>query len=148
MGHALEKNLHDARKQLATTQGELHDRTRWALSLDADLQDLKPRFEQLESLHEEMLASLSWRITRPLRSAKARLRTLRAALTFRANHLRSVAARTRGSLAQRGLRGTIARIAQEWRTPSPAFAAKTYTAPVDDAAPFAVPTSARRACRS
>jgi hypothetical protein len=40
MGHALEKNLHDARKQLATTQGELHDRTRWALSLDADLQDL------------------------------------------------------------------------------------------------------------
>ncbi len=141
-GHSLDSDLHDVRRELATTQGELHDRTRWALSLDADLQDLKPRFEHLQSLHEQMLASLSWRITRPLRSAKAHLRRLRAALAFRANRLRSVAARTRGSLAQRGVRGTIARIAQEWRTPTPAFAAKTYAAPIDDAAPFAVPTSA------
>ena len=171
-GHALDKDLHAARKQLASTQGELQERTRWALSLDAALQELKPRFEHLEALHEQlqertrwalsldaalqelkprfehlealheqMLGSLSWRITRPLRAAKSRLRSLRAALGFRAKRVRTLAARTRGSLAQRGLRGTIARIAQEWRAPATNLLAKTYAVPVDDATPFAVPTN-------
>ena len=127
-GHALDK-------QLATTQAELHERTRWALSLDAQVQHYKP-------LQEQMAASLSWRITQPLRSANARQRALRAALAFRTNRIRALLARTRGSLAQRGLRGTLARIAQEWRAPGSTFQAKTYAAPVDDATPFAVPTSA------
>jgi len=126
-GHALDK-------QLAAAQGELEERTRWALSLDAQLQHFKP-------LQEQMAASLSWRITRPLRSANARQRALRAALAFRTSRVRALLARTRGSLAQRGLRGTLARIAQEWRAPGSTFQAKTYAAPVDDATPFSVPTS-------
>ena len=126
-GHALDRELRD-------TRATLDERTRWAFSLDAQLQDIKPRYEQV-------LASDSWRITAPLRSAKSRLRNLRATLAFRSKSLRALLARTRGSLAQRGLAGTLARIGQELRLrggrPKVALAAL----PRDDGKPFAVPGS-------
>lgn len=126
---------HDLTRSLRELRGDFEERTRWALALDRELQDVKPRYEQ-------MLASASWRITAPLRSTKARLVGLRAALAFRSERARALLARARGSLAQRGLRGTLARIAQEWRGGERRAGLGTFAAPVDDPVPFTVPTSA------
>jgi len=126
-GHALDRELAQLRR-------EFEQRTRWALELDRELQDVKPRYEQV-------LASTSWRITAPLRSLAARLRHLRAALAFRSAQVRSAFARTRGSLAQRGFAGTLARIAQELRGSGPPRPRATCVEPRDDATPFSVPTS-------
>ncbi|KAB2897115.1 MAG: glycosyltransferase, partial [Dokdonella sp.] len=127
-GHGLARELRKLREAF-------EERTRWALALDRELQDVKPRYEQ-------MLASASWRITAPLRSAKARLRGVRAALAFRSMRVRSLLARTRSSLAQRGLRGTLARIAQEWRGGGARTPLRQFAIPVDDPVPFTLPTSA------
>src|SRR5690606_20239552 len=81
-------------------------------------------------------------ITAPLRDANARVRGVRASLAFRSARLRAVAGRMRGSLAQRGLGGTLARIAQELRGGGRAKARTVYAEPRDDATPFAVPCSA------
>ena len=126
-GHALDRELAQLRR-------EFDARTRWALALDTELQHVKP-------IHEQMLASTSWRVTAPLRSANARVRGLRESLAFRGARLRSAFARTRGSLAQRGLAGTLARILQELRGRGPARPRTTYAEPKDDATPFALPTS-------
>jgi GT2 family glycosyltransferase len=114
---------------------QLGERTQWAISLDEELRDLRPR-------HEQMLASTSWRMTAPLRTTNARVQALRARLAFRSLHLRSTLARVRGSLAQRGLAGTLARIVRELRGKGPARARITYAPPREDFAAFAVPTSA------
>ena len=113
---------------------ELGERTRWALTLDEELRDLRPR-------HEQMLSSTSWRITAPLRRWNARVQALRARLAFRSLHVRSTLSRVRGSIAQRGLVGTIARIAQELRGRGPARKKITYAPPRDDFEPFVVPGS-------
>jgi len=113
---------------------QLAERTRWAQSLDAELRDLKPR-------HEQMLASTSWRITAPLRRANARVAGVRARLAFRTLHVRTMLARVRGSLAQRGVAGTLARIGRELRGKGPARARVTYAPPREDFAYFAIPTS-------
>ncbi len=133
-GHALDRELMGARQLLTAVHGALDERTRWAQALDAELQDIKPR-------HEQILASTSWRITAPLRSANARARELRTRLAFRTSALRALRGRLRGSLAQRGIGGTLARIAQEWRGVGPAGARAIYAPPADDFAPFALPTS-------
>ncbi|HEY6941028.1 glycosyltransferase [Dokdonella sp.] len=127
-GHALDRELAGLRR-------EFDERTRWALALNEELQDVKPRYEQ-------MLASTSWRITAPLRRANARARGLRGSLAFRGARLRNAIVRTRGSLAQRGLAGTLARILQELRGGGPAKSRTIYAEPKDDATPFALPTSA------
>ncbi|WP_345782614.1 glycosyltransferase, partial [Dokdonella sp.] len=140
-GHGLDRELAATRSRL-TRLNEAHDalhdelkqRTDWALALDAELQGVKPHYEQI-------LASSSWRLTAPLRAGKNRLRALRASLAYRTLHLRSLAGRLRGSLAQRGLAGTLKRVAQEFRRSGPAQARLTYAEPTDDFAPFALPTS-------
>ena len=126
-GHALDR-------ELTALDGELDERTRWALALDAELQDVKPRYEQV-------LASSSWRITAPLRDANARVGALRTRVAFRTLKLRALGGRVRGSVAQRGLAGTLARVVQEWRGVGPASARTTYPPPHDDFAPFALPAS-------
>lgn len=126
-GHALDR-------ELAALRTEFDERTRWALALNSELQQIKP-------IHEQMLASTSWRITAPLRDANARLRGVRASLAFRGARVRALAGRLRGSLAQRGLAGTLARIAQEMRGRPAARSRTVYVDPVDDATPFEVPTS-------
>ena len=125
---------HGLDRELAVLRGELDERTRWALALDAELQDVKPRYEQ-------MAASTSWRITAPLRSANARVHEWRARLAFRTLHVRTTLARVRGSLAQRGLAGTLARIVAELRGKGPQRARVTYAEPKDDFERFAVRTS-------
>jgi GT2 family glycosyltransferase/glycosyltransferase involved in cell wall biosynthesis len=114
---------------------QLGERTQWAISLDEELRDLRPR-------HEQMLASTSWRMTAPLRTTNARVQALRARLAFRSLHLRSTLTRLRGSLAQRGLAGTLARIVRELRGKGPARARITYAPPREDFAAFVLPTSA------
>ena len=134
-GHALDR-------ELAALRVEFDERSRWALALNAELQQVKPQYEHLLALHEQMLASASWRITAPLRSAKARLRGARASLAFRGARMRAIAGRLRGSLAQRGLAGTLARVARELGGRPGARARTVYAEPVDDATPFELPTSA------
>jgi GT2 family glycosyltransferase len=114
---------------------ELGERTRWAQSLDTELRDLRPQYEQV-------IGSTSWRITAPLRRWNARLAGVRAAFAFRTQHVRSTLSRVRGSLAQRGVAGTLARLVAELRGKGPARARMTYAAPRDDFARFAVPASA------
>ncbi|HET6545118.1 MAG TPA: glycosyltransferase [Rhodanobacteraceae bacterium] len=111
---------------------QLGERTRWALALDAELGDIKPRYEQ-------MLASSSWRWTAPLRSANARLHALRTGLSFRGTRLRSVIRRVRVSLAQRGFAATLKRIVREFRPGTPLTARQVFAAPRRDVAPFALP---------
>ncbi|MGA8277850.1 MAG: glycosyltransferase [Rhodanobacteraceae bacterium] len=112
----------------------LTERTRWALELDAQLQDIKPRYEQ-------MLASRSWRLTAPVRAATARLRAVAAGATFRMMRLRGAMRRLRGSLAQRGVLATLRRVGQELRVGAPRTTRRTLATPREDFAPFGLPTS-------
>ncbi|HEY0231698.1 MAG TPA: glycosyltransferase [Dokdonella sp.] len=130
-GHGLNRELAGAHGKLSALREEFDERTRWALALNGELQDIKPHYEQ-------MLASASWRITAPLRSAKARLSGVRASLAYRALHLRNVLGRVRGSLVQRGVAGTLRRMAQELRGTRPAHLRIAYPEPQDDFAPFAL----------
>jgi GT2 family glycosyltransferase/glycosyltransferase involved in cell wall biosynthesis len=113
---------------------ELGERTRWARQLDAELRDMRPR-------HEQMLASTSWRITAPLRRWNARLAGARASAAFRTTHLRNTLSRVRGSLAQRGLGGTLSRIVDALRGKGTHRARITYAPPRDDFARFSIPAS-------
>jgi GT2 family glycosyltransferase/glycosyltransferase involved in cell wall biosynthesis len=150
-GHALDRELGDARVQLRNVHEELDQRTRWATSLAAEVERQQQAISDLQALardREAILASRSWQVTRPLRAITTRLRALRAlraSLAYRALHLRSLGARVRGSLAQRGFAGTARRVLQELRRrgggPVPVRIA--YAAPGEDFAPFAVPTSAQ-----
>jgi cellulose synthase/poly-beta-1,6-N-acetylglucosamine synthase-like glycosyltransferase len=98
------------------------------------LREMRPHYEQ-------MLASTSWRITAPLRRANASTREWRARLAFRTLHWRTMLTRVRGSVAQRGIVGTLARVLQELRNKGPARARVTYSPPREDFAPFALPSS-------
>lgn len=80
---------------------EFEARTRWALSLKAEL--------------DRAYASLSWRLTKPLRYAMRTLRSLRARATFSITRTRGLWQRMRGSLQRRGLAGTIQRSLREFR---------------------------------
>ncbi len=145
----LDTRTHTLRDELAATRAEsdrrgewghaldreLGERTRWAQSLDTELRDLRPQYEQV-------IGSTSWRITAPLRRWNARLAGVRAAFAFRTQHVRSTLSRVRGSLAQRGVAGTLSRILMELRGKGPTRARVTYAAPRDDFARFAVPASA------
>lgn len=140
-GHGLDRELGEARARLHKLHNELDERTRWATSINAELQVLKPHYEQVIAHQEQIFASASWRLTAPLRAGKARLRGLHASLAYRALHLRSLASRVRGSLAQRGLVGTLQRIAQELHSAGPRQARVAYAEPTEDPTPFAIPTS-------
>ncbi|WP_257389464.1 glycosyltransferase, partial [Tahibacter caeni] len=72
---------------------EFDERTRWALALKAEL--------------DRAYASLSWRLTKPLRFGMRKLRGLRARLAFSATRTRGIWQRLRGSLRRRGLAGTV-----------------------------------------
>ncbi|MDR2013615.1 MAG: glycosyltransferase [Rhodanobacter sp.] len=153
--HELDAQLQDIGLRHKHLHDELDTRTRWAHELDAQLQDIQQRHHQLTTSHDQLMAhheqltashqqilhSTSWRITAPLRSLNARLRGLRASLVFRAQKARALGGRLRGSLARRGLTGTLARIAQEWRGSGPARASLAHAEPGDDFAPLDIPGS-------
>jgi GT2 family glycosyltransferase len=133
------QNYDDLRAVHTHLEGEFEERTRWALSLDAEIAAQREQFEsELRRMHE----SLSWRVTRPVRYAARQWRALRASLAFQRARVRSAIGRTRGSFARRGLIGTIKRIGDEFARrrgviPTPVVVAP----PANDFMPFAVPGS-------
>ena len=126
-GFDLDAQLKRSAKSLASLRDEFDMRTQWALQLDADLNAMK--------------ASTSWRVTRPLRGAARFLRAMKARLQFNVNRMRAIVHRTRGSLASRGLIGTVKRAADEFRNKPLPLATPRIPEPAEDFAPFAVPRS-------
>jgi GT2 family glycosyltransferase/glycosyltransferase involved in cell wall biosynthesis len=124
---------------LRDLQGEFEERSAWALALDRDLQATSRERDALRSEREQILRSLSWRITKPLRFARRKLRGLRVRLGFAASRLRAIVHRTRGSLASRGIAGTMRRAADEFRRNAPPANARIVAAPTSDTGAFAVP---------
>ncbi|MBS0557946.1 MAG: glycosyltransferase [Proteobacteria bacterium] len=130
-------------------QGEFDERSAWALALDRDLQianqereALRSQRDELRDERERILRSLSWRITKPLRYVRRTLRALRTRLSYAFGRLRAIVHRTRGSLASRGVAGTIRRAADELRRTGTPPNARTIAAPTSAFSPFAVPSSA------
>ncbi|HET8897459.1 MAG TPA: glycosyltransferase [Rhodanobacteraceae bacterium] len=137
-GWQLDRERQQAVARGAALDAELIERTRWAQSLDAEINRLAP----LVAHREEMLGSRSWRITRPLRSATTRLRQWRGSLAFRLARLKSLRGRLRGSLGRRGLLGTLKRIGQEFEHRQPATSPWQVPQPGSVTPPAALPTSA------
>ncbi len=127
---------------LRKLQDEFAERSAWALRLNAQLQTTSEERDRLSEERDRIIASLSWRITKPLRYCKRQLRTARMRLRFLCGRLRAIMHRTRGSLASRGLGGTIRRAADEFRRPSSLHALVAVAAPSEEFAPFTVPTNA------
>ena len=117
-----------AHTEIARLEGEFEERTQWAKSLDAQL--------------VAMRASTSWRLTGPLRFAMRKLRSARVRMGFALQRLRSIARRTRGSMASRGAMGTIRRIGDEFRRGAPIAPTEPVAAPDSEFAPFRVPSAA------
>lgn len=143
---SLAGDLDKAHDDLGELQAEFDERTRWAMTLRAELEEseaeLANRALALESaaahaqtlIHERdatvrerdevqrdrdaILASRSWRMTRPLRYAHRQIGKLASRLRFRAQRLVNAWCRALISLRSRGLRGTWHRLRQELR-PAP-----------------------------
>jgi len=120
----------------ARLEHEFDERTQWALALDTQR-------ERLEQEIGQMRNSRSWRLTRPVRYAARKLRALRVQLQFQRQRVRGAVARTRGSIARRGLVGTLKRIGDEFarRRSGGGAPLAVISAPASDFAPFAVPGS-------
>ena len=121
------ERLADLAEAHAQLESEFEDRTRWAKSLDAQL--------------AAMYASTSWRLTGPVRYAARKLRAMRVRLAFAWQRLRTIARRTRGSIASRGLFGTFRRIRDEFRRGTPLPLMLSIAEPAPDVEPFTLPTA-------
>lgn len=160
--NSLQRDIESAQDALTTLHAEFDERTQWALAQQAAIAQLDQiRLQQAQEYHElqmqrdqierardefeternRLLASRSWRLTKPLRWLARRVRSARIRLAFLLTRMRSVHGRVRGSLARRGLKGTIARAAQELNQDSPFAPLTVVEAPTQDFAPHAVPTS-------
>lgn len=149
----MEAEIEQARADFSTLDEQFEERTRWALSLQDDLARSREEAAQLaQSLHsavlhgdamqrdrDAILASRSWRITRPLRYAHRLLSQALARLRFRWQRLMSLRQRMGNSLRTRGLRGTLDRARQELRPPV-ATTPIALPSPID-AASLVLPTS-------
>ncbi|HSC10407.1 MAG TPA: glycosyltransferase [Rhodanobacteraceae bacterium] len=111
----------------AQLESDFEDRTRWAKKLDAEL--------------SAMYASTSWRITGPVRYLARKLRAARVRTAFAWHRLRTIAKRTRGSVASRGLFGTYRRIRDEFRRGTPLPLMLSIAEPAPDVEPFTLPSA-------
>ena len=119
------EQLADLSRAHAQLETDFDERTRWAKALDAQL--------------ASMYASTSWRITGPVRYAARKIRATRVRLAFAWQRLRTIAKRTRGSVASRGLFGTFGRIRDEFRRGTPLPSLLSIAEPAPDNEPFALP---------
>ncbi len=145
----LNRQIERAVTAMDELRGEFDARSAWAAALNTELETLRPQFEQVSADRDRianerdlMRSSLSWRLTKPLRYAKRKLRAARTRIAFTLSRLRATLHRTRGSLASRGLNGTLKRAADEFRRPATLPATPIATTPSEDFSPFAVPTNA------
>jgi len=122
---AVRQQLADLTEAHAQLEREFEDRTRWAQALDAEL--------------AAMYASTSWRLTGPVRYTARKLRAARVRLAFAWQRLRTIAKRTRGSIASRGAFGTFRRIRDEFRRGTPLPLMLSVAEPARDVEPFALP---------
>ena len=121
------EQLADLAEAHARLEGEFDERTRWAKALDAQL--------------ASMYASTSWRITGPVRYIARKMRATRVRVAFAWQRLRTIARRTRGSVASRGLFGTFRRIRDEFRRGTPLPLMLSIAEPAPDVEPFTLPTA-------
>ena len=138
----LDTQLKRKGEALRQLRAEFDERSEWALKIDAELGDTRRERDELRHERALILRSLSWRLTKPLRFAMRTLRALRTRVAFAFGRVRMTVHRARGSLAQRGLRGTLKRIGDEFRRKSPATASWIVAEPSEAFAPFSVPTGA------
>ena len=168
---SLEKDLGAARIHVERLSGELDERSQWALSLQEEVSALKHDLTDMRELHAQqqteiasinsslqsavahgdtmqrdrdtILASRSWRLTRPLRYANRLLSQFLTRLKFRWQRVGSLGRRTRASLHNRGINGTAARIRDELR-PSKPLMSMSLPIPdnMQDAADIVLPSSA------
>ncbi len=126
--------LHDARGAFSLLQHEFEERSAWALELDAETtrlgselaatHDRNAQAQQewsqaaahfhreiarLEGEKSELLNSLSWRLTRPLRFVRRGLGNARVRLGYLARRALGLPPRLLRSLRTRGLKGTLER---------------------------------------
>ena len=135
-GHELDGQLKRVGTALKKLHGEFDERTAWAMALNEELATVRDE-------RDRMRASLSWRLTKPLRYAKRKWLALRMRLAYSFGRARAVQHRTRGSLASRGFFGTLKRAAQEFRAAKPLTEPLGIAAPSEAFAPFMLPTSAQ-----
>ncbi len=121
------------RAELARQHDELARQVAVALAQRDALQDERDR----------ILASASWRLTRPLRGARRLASGLVTRLRFRWQRLLATWHRFTRSLKMRGVAGTAARIRQEFQTSEPVTTEPLNVPPDAVFEPFALPTSAQ-----
>lgn len=121
------------RAELARQHDELARQVAVALAQRDALQDERDR----------ILASASWRLTRPLRGARRLASGLITRLRFRWQRLLATWHRFTRSLKMRGVAGTAARIRQEFQTSEPVTTEPLNVPPDAVFEPFALPTSAQ-----
>ena len=145
----------DAR--VAELEAELQDRTAWALRLDEEVAEQREQLIGLQAEHREqliglqalagereaILASRSWRATGGFRRFTTWLRRLRLGFGYRRKRATSALARTRGSMARRGLIPTIRRALLELRRTPLQLTPMLEGEPSRLFQPFALPTSKR-----
>ena len=88
----------------------------------ADLAALAEQRDRLEHERNQMFASRSWRLTRPLRGLRRLATTAPTRFAFQLKRVAALRHRLQRSLASRGLSGTVTRIKQEFRPPQPTIA--------------------------
>ncbi len=143
--HALEEQsaqLEASRAALHAEHQALHQTSQYLQRL---AENLRHERDAVSAHREQILSSTSWRLTWPLRAAGLFAKRVRASLAFRARRLRSLAGRMRGSIARRGLAGTLARIRQELREGQaglPEAISVSTPEPASDYLAFSMPVSA------
>jgi GT2 family glycosyltransferase/glycosyltransferase involved in cell wall biosynthesis len=135
------EQLEASRAALFAEHQALHQASQYQQRLNEHL-----RYERdaVVAHREQILSSTSWRLTTPLRAGGLLAKRIRASLKFRLQRLVSLIGRVRGSLARRGLAGTLARARQELRDSRahlPAAISVSTPEPASEYLPFTMPVS-------